>query len=83
MNEELIYSKLTEIFRDVFDDESIVAIPEMVAADVASWDSLSNIRMIVSVEETLGIRFSSKEISNLENVSELVNAIQKNLGEKG
>ena len=58
MTTEEIKQKLTIIFRDVFEDENIVATEQMTAAEVANWDSLSNVMMIVNVEKTFNITFS-------------------------
>ncbi|MEQ8257179.1 MAG: acyl carrier protein [Roseovarius confluentis] len=74
---EEVYKRLTPVFRDVFDDDDIVPHPEMTAAEVPAWDSLSNIRLVVAVEEEFGIQFSSGEIANLNNVGEFVKVIQK------
>jgi acyl carrier protein len=49
----------------------------MTAADVASWDSLSNIRMVVAVEEEFGIQFTTAEITELPNVGAFVGIIEK------
>jgi len=49
MNEEAVWSRLTGIFRDVFDDEDIVIGPETVAEDILDWDSLSNIQLLVAI----------------------------------
>jgi len=46
-----IFSKLTDIMRDVFDDGELVAVPQMTAADVDGWDSLSNVRLIMTTEK--------------------------------
>ena len=70
-----IYQKLAPIFHEVFDDDEIIPTPEMTANDVEDWDSLSHIRLLVAVEETFEIAFSSSEISSLKNVGELVAAI--------
>jgi acyl carrier protein len=74
---EAIYEKLTEILHDVFDDDSIVATPELTADDVEEWDSISNVRLFVAIESELGIRFSTAEITQLKNVGELVAAIDR------
>lgn len=71
-----IYTQLTPIFHDVFDDDDIVLSPELSAHDVDDWDSLTHIRLIVAVEKELDIKFSASEISDLENVghfAELIN----------
>jgi acyl carrier protein len=79
MDPKNIYESLTEIFRDVFDDDAIVPHDRMTASEVSSWDSLSNIRMIVAVEECFKIKFSTIEISDLPNVGALVDVIEKKL----
>ena len=74
MNE--IYQKLTKIFREVFDDDDIVAVPDLSAETVDEWDSLSHIRLMVTVEEQFKISFTTAEINSFKNVGELVAAIQ-------
>ncbi len=75
MTETEILSKLTGIFRDVFDDETLVARQEMTAHEVDRWDSLSHMDMILLVEEAFGIRFWTREITDLMNVGDLVRLI--------
>jgi acyl carrier protein len=67
-----IYSRLAEIFQDVFDDDSIEVTPELSAKDVDGWDSLTHIRLILTVERAFKIKFSTSEIGKLENVGDLV-----------
>jgi len=74
MKEE-IYARLTSIFRDVFDDDSLVVTPVMTARDVAEWDSLNHIRLMVSIEKAFGIALTIAEVSGFENVGQLVDAI--------
>jgi acyl carrier protein len=76
LDELQIYGRLTEIFQDVFDDESIVATPELTADVVDGWDSLTHIRLILTVEKAFKIKFSTSEISKFENVGALVDVIK-------
>ncbi|GGG93658.1 acyl carrier protein [Silvibacterium dinghuense] len=71
-----IYSRLTPIFQDIFDDDSIVPTAEMTAKDVDEWDSLSHIRMILAVEKEFSLKFSTTEVGHLEKVGDLVSLIQ-------
>jgi len=75
MSEIEIYEKLTPVFRDVFDDEDLTPTAEMTADDVEEWDSLSHIRLILSIEKTFGIRISTVEVGGLKQVSDLVRVI--------
>jgi len=74
-----IYRKMTVIFQDVFDDESIVVTPELTAEDVADWDSLNHIRLILAVQKAFGIAFSASQTANLKNVGDLVHLIQSKM----
>jgi acyl carrier protein len=69
--------KLTEIFHDVFDDESIILTRSLTARDVRGWDSLTNIRLFVEVEKRFGVRFSAAEIASLGDVGQLVDRLER------
>lgn len=75
MNEGEIYTRLTGVFHDVFDDDSLIVTPELSAKDVDGWDSLAHIRLLLTVERAFKVKFSTIEISKLENVGSLVNLI--------
>jgi acyl carrier protein len=53
---------------------------EMTAADVPTWDSLSNINMIIAVEKAFSVKFSIKDVRALKNVGELLALIKKKAG---
>jgi len=76
MEPAAIYAKLTHIFHEVFDDEKIVLSHETAAEDIPEWDSLSHVRLIISVQQTFGVSLSAAQASNLRNVGELVALIQ-------
>ena len=76
MDEPQIYARLTEIFEDVFDEDSMNITPELSATDVDGWDSLTHIRLILSIEKAFKIKFSTSEIGKLKNVGDLVTLIQ-------
>jgi len=76
MDEPQIYARLKEIFEDVFDEDSMTITPELSAKDVAGWDSLTHIRLLLSVEKAFKIKFSTSEIGKLKNVGDLVTLIQ-------
>ena len=80
MQEQEIYAKLTEIFRDIFDDDSIVLTPETTAKDVEDWDSFNHINRIVATEAKFGIKFKTAEMESLKNVGHFVAIIQQKLG---
>jgi len=76
MDEKQIYARLTEIFEQVFDEDSITVTPELTAKDVDGWDSLTHIRLILTVEKAFKVKFTTSEIGRLEKVGDLVALIQ-------
>jgi acyl carrier protein len=75
MDEAQTYARLTGIFKDIFDD-AITVTPELSAKDVDGWDSLTHIRLILTIEKAFKIKFSTSEISRMEKVGDLVVLIQ-------
>lgn len=76
MDEPEIYARLTKIFEDVFDEDSLTVTPQLAAKDVDGWDSLTHIRLMLTIEKAFKIKFSASEIGKLENVGELVALIK-------
>lgn len=67
--------RLTEVFRDVFDDDSIVISPGTTADDIEDWDSIEHITLIGAVEDEFGMRFKMGEVSGMNNVGEMMKII--------
>jgi len=80
---DTIYRTLTEILREVFEDDELVATPELTAHDVPDWDSLSHLRLVMTVQKRFGIRFSANEIGKLANVGDLARLIAAKAPERG
>ena len=77
MNDADIYAKLTPIFHSVFDDEDIVVTPQLTADDVDGWDSLTHLRLMLSVQKAFNVRFAAADIVGLKNVEDLVRLIRE------
>ncbi len=76
MEETQIYTRLTELFEDVFDEDSVKLTPDVSAKDVDGWDSLTHIRLMLTVEKAFKIKLSTSEIGKLQNVGDLVALIK-------
>ncbi|MCB6615060.1 acyl carrier protein [Ruminococcus sp. 210702-SL.1.03] len=74
MSEKEIYSRLEEVFSDVF-DEDINLTAATTADDIEDWDSIEHINLIGAVEDEFGIRFKMGEVSGMKNVGEMVKII--------
>ena len=79
MTREEIFADLNEVFRDVFDDESITVTEETTSDDIDDWDSLEHINLIAAVEQQFGIKFNMGQIVTMKNVGEMVNIIESQI----
>lgn len=67
--------RIQDIFRDILDEENLNITEQSTAADVEGWDSLTHIQLVVGVESTFKIKFTSKEILSWKNVDEMIDSI--------
>ncbi len=79
MTREELFEQLNEVFRDVFDDESIEVNETTTANDIEDWDSLEHINLINAVEQKFGIKFDMGQIVTMKNVGEMANIILSQL----
>ncbi len=78
-----VYHELTGVFREVFDDDTIVLTPETTAADIRDWDSANHVTLVVSIESRLKIRFKTFELESLHNVGHLAELVEGKLKANG
>jgi acyl carrier protein len=76
MTPKPIYEKLTEIFHEVFEDDTLILRPDMTAEDVPEWDNLSHVRLVLTIQRKFGVTFSAAQTAGLKNVGELVSLLQ-------
>ena len=79
MERQTIFEKLNEIFIDVLDLDEVELTDATNANDIEEWDSLSHIQLIVAIEKSFGIKFTSLEIMKWKNVGEMVNSIEEKI----
>lgn len=80
MTRDEIYVALTDVFRDVLEDDRITLNDNTTANDIAEWDSQSHINLVLAVEMRFGVRFRTSELDTLKNVGEFVSMIDAKLG---
>jgi acyl carrier protein len=77
MTRSEVQERLTSIFREVFQNPALELWEGMAARDVAGWDSLNNVRMVLMVEAAFKCRFTLREIGRQQNVGEFMDLILK------
>ncbi len=79
MTREEIFAEVTDIFRDVFDDDTLIIVDETNSEDIEDWDSLEHINLVVMMEKRFNMKFDLKEVGKLANVGEMVDLIQRKM----
>ena len=77
MTRNEILEKVTAIFRDVFDDDTIEIGEETTAADIEDWDSLTHITLVSEIEDAFDFKFSMKDVLGMKNVGEMLDILEK------
>lgn len=75
MDREEVFKRLTDVFRDVFDDEEITLNEETTADDIEDWDSFEHINLVVAVEEEFSFKIPMGKVVTMKNVGEMVDII--------
>jgi acyl carrier protein len=72
MTHDEILAQLTDIFRTVLDNDTLVLTDATTAQDVPGWDSMNHITIVVEAERHFGIKVRTAEIEELRNVGDFV-----------
>lgn len=68
-------SIIQTLIREFFDDETLVITEATKASDIDGWDSLANVQIILSIEETFKIHFSLEELTSFKCVGDIITII--------
>lgn len=68
-------NRLQILFRDVFDDESIIIDETTRVEDVQGWDSLMNITILAFVQEEFSVSFDVEDVKRIMGVSDILELV--------
>lgn len=75
MTREEAYERLNKVFREVFDDDTIVVTDSTTADDIEDWDSFEHINLVVAVEEEFSFKIPMGKAVTMKDVGEMVDLI--------
>lgn len=75
MSNNELWERLTDVFRDVFDDSKLKIDEHTMAGDIEDWDSLEHINLIDAIEHEFRMKFKMREVSGMKNVGEMADII--------
>ena len=65
-----------------FDDEKLRITERTKATDIEEWDSLNQIKLIISCEKEFSVQLKPREINNLQNVGQMLDHLTEKLSTK-
>ncbi len=80
MERKEVFERLTEVFREVFDDETIELNENTTSKDIEDWDSFEHINLIVAVEKEFDIKVPMGKVTTMKDVGEMVDIILEESG---
>lgn len=77
LSKDEIIERLDDVFRDVFDDDTLEVDENTTADDIEDWDSIEHITLIGAVEDEFKMRFKMVEVSGMKDVGEMIGIIEQ------
>lgn len=74
--------EIQDVFRDIFDDDTLVITRESNASTVEDWDSLAHVNLVTAIEKKYRIKFGLGELQELKNVGDMIDLVQKKIAAK-
>lgn len=78
MSDTFIQENLTRIFRQIFDNNTIILTPEMTAEDIEAWDSMANIALAIEIENVFRLKIKIGDMENLKSIDDIIKLIKSN-----
>lgn len=75
MERSEILVKLNKVFRDVFEDDSLVITEDTKAEEIEAWDSLMNIALISEIEKVFSLKIAMKDVFNIKSIRKIVDIV--------
>jgi len=72
-----MHTRVRKALEQVFDE-----LPENIgdqtnASDISAWDSLTHVNVILALEREFGVKFTSVEVQEMQNVGHIIGLIKK------
>lgn len=72
-----VLSKLTPIFQQAFNDDSLELSEDLTSDDFENWDSITQMMIVAAIEKEFNIVFKLREVGLLDSVEAFVDAIEE------
>ena len=81
-NKDKILYEIKMACSRVFDKDAKIFLENTKKGDIEEWDSMQHLMLMAELEAEFSIRFTTKEISCLDSIDKLLEAILRKVGNK-
>jgi acyl carrier protein len=67
--------KVQSIFREFFDDPTLLVTPATSPSILPEWDSVAQVHIVLAVEEAFDIRFTTDEVAKVHSVADILRVL--------
>ncbi len=78
--DDALLADITDILRDVFDEDDLVVTPEFSRKDNELWDSMNHLNIVFALESKFRIKFGVVDIEEMQSVADIMNIVKKKTG---
>ena len=71
-----VFARVCDVVVEVFKTDHTSLSPETTRRDIEAWDSLGHVMLMMRLEKTFGIRFSSADIGQPQTVAQLCELVE-------
>jgi acyl carrier protein len=71
--------RIERVFREVFDNDSLEVSSELSQETYPDWDSFSQVKLIIGLEEEFGVKFTTAEVLEASSVAKIGQLLESKL----
>ena len=75
LEENHVLEVLNRIFKEKLCDQSVEINLDTTADDILEWNSLKHLVIVLAIENHFQIKFNPIQLSNMQNIEEMINTI--------
>lgn len=79
MSSSELGSQIREVMAGVFDVDAVTIGDGFRRDDASAWDSMNHLRLVSALEEAFGIRFTMKEVGEMESFGDVQRRVAERL----
>lgn len=72
-----VLDAIQSILRQIYEDDTIIAEPNLQIRQLEKWDSFNHINMAIALESTFHIELSPAELERIDSVADLVGILRE------